>query len=429
MFKRTCFSDPSSPDFIDLDAIACESGLVIRKSPKFSPSGFLQSLLGAVVTGLASFNQLADSLKDFTGSAMARQSLHDRLSARSTAFLIGVLGALIARRLKASTKGMPAGLIKRILIEDSSAQAMPKSNAEHFPAHGNHHGATAGAKIDFAFDLLSGQILSHSLHAATDQDKSIGKDLLTQVQQGDLVLRDMGYFSLGEFDAIEKLGAYWLTRLPLTVGVKLADSEDSASLEHHLDRCKRDILDIKVSVGAEGKKCRLVALRAAPDVVEKRRAQRRKTAKDSGKTPCHKALIRDGWHLMLTNLGAEEMSAAQLVLIYRTRWAVEIQFRAWKQALNLDSALNRHSNEHHMMALILAGMIAHQLGMSAAGRIEELAGRARVSYEKLYASLATHLVKARNMRELCHFSPELRHVIRDKRHRQSPIESGILALT
>jgi hypothetical protein len=95
-------------------------------------------------------------------------------------------------------------LIKRIIIEDSSAQAMPKSNAEHFPAHGNHHGATAGAKIDFSFNLLSGQFLSHSLHAATDQDKSIGKDLLAHVQPGDLVLRDMGYFSLGEFGPSRK---------------------------------------------------------------------------------------------------------------------------------------------------------------------------------------------------------------------------------
>jgi hypothetical protein len=124
-----------------------------------------------------------------------------------------------------------------------------------------------------------------------------------------------------------------------------------------------------------------VAVRAAPDVAEKRRAQRRKTTTNSGKLPCHGALIRDGWHLMLTNLGVEEMSSAQLVSIYKTRRAVEIQFRAWKQALNLDSALNRHSNEHHIMALILAGMIAHQLGMSAARRIEELAGRARVSFK------------------------------------------------
>jgi hypothetical protein len=39
---------------------------------------------------------------------------------------------------------------------------LPKANCDNFPAHGNHRGATAGVKIDFAFDLLSGSIVSHS---------------------------------------------------------------------------------------------------------------------------------------------------------------------------------------------------------------------------------------------------------------------------
>lgn len=88
----------------DLDLIANQTRLVIRKSRKFTPGGFLQTLLSSVVTGHASFNQLV----------------------------------------------------------------------------------------------------------------------------GDLVLRDMGYFSLGEFSAIEERGAWWLTRLPLTTGVML---ENGGSLE------------------------------------------------------------------------------------------------------------------------------------------------------------------------------------------------------
>jgi hypothetical protein len=46
-----------------------------------------------------------------------------------------------------------------------------------------------------------------------------------------LVLRDMGYFSLSEFTAIELLGAWWLTRPPLTTGAMLVDGR---SLEKHL---------------------------------------------------------------------------------------------------------------------------------------------------------------------------------------------------
>jgi hypothetical protein len=33
-------------------------------------------------------------------------------------------------------------------------------------------------KIDFAFDLISGTIISHSLQLATEQDKTIGKELV-----------------------------------------------------------------------------------------------------------------------------------------------------------------------------------------------------------------------------------------------------------
>ena len=126
---------------------------------------------------------------------------------------------------------------------------------------------------------------------------------------------------------------------------------------------------------------------------------------------------------------ADQSDVSQLAAIYRARWAVEIQFRAWKQALNLGKALNRKSNEHHLQALVLAGMIAHQLGMRIAQRIGNMVGRARLSYEKLYDLLAVRLVRARALAEIAAFDPDPRHVARDKRTRKSPVESGILALT
>ena len=102
---------------------------------------------------------------------------------------------------------------------------------------------------------------------------------------------------------------------------------------------------------------------------------------------------------MLSNLSREQADVSQLAAIYRARWAVEIQFRAWKQALNLSKALNRKSNEHHLQALVLAGMIAHQLGMRMAQRIGNTVGWARLSYEKLYDLLAVRLIKARDLAE------------------------------
>ncbi len=61
-------------------------------------------------------------------------------------------------------------------------------------------------------------LMEQRYRTASEQDKSIGKEFVSEVRRGDLVLRDMGYFSLGEFTAIEQLEAWWLTRLPLTTG-------------------------------------------------------------------------------------------------------------------------------------------------------------------------------------------------------------------
>ena len=409
----------------DLDLLATKTRLVVRKSRKFTPSGFLQSLLGSVVTGLASLNQLAASLKELLPAAMSRQSLHARFDIRSTAFLMVVLCDLMEQRFRPAVAALGGTGIRRILVEDSSGQVLPKANCDNFPAHGNHRGATAGVKIDFAFDLLSGSIVSHSLQAATEQDKTIGKDFVSEVRRGDLVLRDMGYFSLGEFAIIEAREAWWLTRLPLTTGVTLANGD---VLEKRLKGSRREIIDLVVFAGEQGKKCRLVAVRAAPEVVAARHSERREKARQSGKTPCAKGLVRDGWHIMLTNLGKDQASVGQLAAVYRARWAVEIQFRAWKQALNLDKALNRKSGDHHMQALVLAAMIAHQLGMKIAQRIGGVVGRARLSDEKLYDLLAVHLVKSTDLAAVAAFNPDPRHVTRDKRARQSPVESGILAL-
>ncbi len=95
----------------------------------------------------------------------------------------------------------------------------------------------------------------------------------------------------------------------------------------------------------------------------------------------------------------------------------------------LSKALNRQSNEHHLQALVLAGMIAHRLGMRMAQRVGNTVGRARLNNEKLYDLLAVRLIKARDLAECYAFDPDLRHVVRDKRTRKFPVESGILALT
>lgn len=425
MFKRPLLTVRSLPTLPDLDRIARETGLVQRESTKFTPAAFLQTLMSSVTTGLASFNKLVGGLADRLGPSMARQSLHQRINERSTSFLVTVLNDLLEQRYRPVAPALSGSPVRRIIIEDSTSQNMPKANAANFPAHGNHHGATAGVKIDFAYDLLTGTAVSHSLHLATEQDKTIGRELITLLVPGDLVLRDMGYFVTSEFTVIEERGAFWLSRLPLTTGLHL---ENGKAIEHLLDRTRKHALDLLVFIGEERKTCRLVARRAAPELAEDRRAARRAKARSHGGKPNPQGIIRDGWHILLTNLTTEQASISALMAVYRARWAVEIQFRAWKQSHNLGKALNRRSSDAHMQALVLAAMIAQQLVLKIAARLSEEIGRARLSCEMLHDQLADRMVKAATPDELLAFAPDPRHVSRDKRKRQSPVESGLQAL-
>lgn len=245
MSCKTSLADRSKPILPDLDLIATQAGMVVRKSQKFTPAAFLLTLMDSVVTGKGSLNQLVTCLKDRVSKSMARQSLHERIGTATTSFMMGDLCDLKHQRFKPSALALRESPILRVIIEDASGQAMPKGNADTFPAHGNHHGATAGVKIDLSYDLLSDEIISHSLHLATEQDKTIGKELIAEIRQGDLVLRDMGYFSLSEFTAIEACGAWWLTRLPLTTGVML---ESGKALEIKLRAKTMEVLDLHVVV-------------------------------------------------------------------------------------------------------------------------------------------------------------------------------------
>jgi hypothetical protein len=173
---------------------------------------------------------------------------------------------------------------------------------------------------------------------------------------------------------------------------------------------------------------RLVAIRADKKVATARRKSRSDEAAKKGQTPTAEAMVRDGWHLMVRSVSAEVLTVEELAAVYRMRWSVEIEFRGWKQSLNLAEALNRKSKPAHLKALLLAAMIAHVLARKVASVYATELGHARLSCEKLYDLLSAHHLRALNLEALGEFSPDIRHVKRDKRKRTCPNMTGLAAL-
>ena len=410
--------NPSQLKLPNLHALAKKVCLVIRDSNKFCPEVFLTTLIKSSITGKGSFREIATSLKQSL-PGMSKQACAKRFSPKSTAFLQGVLSNLIEQRLEPVRKPFLNSSIQRVIIEDATSLKMNKKNSKSFPAHGNAHGETAGVKVDFAYDLLSGKCVSHTIEKATEQDKSSGNETISAFQEGDLIIRDMGYFAVEGFEVIERVGGYWLSRLPANCN---ASSLDGKSLETLLKEAEGATLEMEITLGDDRKHpCRLVAIRAEQKITNERRRKRKEKAQKEGRSACPKGLIRDGWHLMVTNLKPEEASVSELALLYSARWAIELQFRALKREVNLKNTLNRITNPDHHFALIIAALIAQQLSMKLWNIYYPILEKRNqiLSLEKLLGNVSQFLLGITTLHEIRNFDPDPRHIAYEKRVKRS----------
>jgi hypothetical protein len=428
MFKTISGSklaDRSRGLFSQLNSLARETQLIVRTSAKFSAEGFLLSLFKAVLTGKASFGQIARDLKRSEKRSISRQAVHERVDKTAVSFMISVTGQALKERW-VEQKLICSKVFNRVLIEDSTQAKTHVNNAGDFPGHGNGKGKTAGCKSDLVFDLLTGEPLYQTLHLATDQDRELGKDLVDLVEKDDLVLRDMGYFAVKEFDLIAHRGAYWLSRVP--VSVKICDLEGS-KLETILRNSKARQLELEVLVTEDRHRARLLAVRAAPEVAKERRRKRRQKARELGKQPSKDMLLRDGWYLLITNIGEDLMGSSDLFKLYATRWQIEITFRAWKQSGQLIKALARDTNEFHLQCLMYAAIIILILTMKIASLLHQQHARDRLSLEKLADDLGSHILTLLSLDHFGQYDPDPRHIKMDPRSRKSLLQIAMECLT
>ncbi len=402
----------------DLDAIARKSKLIIRSSRKFSAGGFLLALLRSVTKGDASLNHLAMQLGSFESETMSRQGMHKRFSPASSSFLLGVFQGLLKDKSRTVFEGLEDAPFHRVLIEDSTVISMAKSNAGNFPNNGNGRVATAGCKCLLLADLLSGDVLSSQLHNARDSDQALAHEILDHCRQGDLVVRDMGFFNLSALHRIESREAFWISRLPASVALTTGDGTELRDL---LRTTRGNRIDLKVWIGRDARTripCRLVATRLSDADAAKHRRMRKREARKRGSTASKEGLLRDGWRLLVTNLPRHAITARKLNDIYALRWSIEIQFRALKQSCQISRALTHKSDFFHLEALVLAAMIYQILALNLHRHLCQRHGLGGwLSIEKISDYFSIHLLALDPENLDAPFAPDIRHVRHERRRR------------
>ena len=218
-----------------------------------------------------------------------------------------------------------------VFVGDATAISLPDELAELFAGCGGCEGTSnAALKLQVLWDLKSGKLARLLVEAGKASD---AKSPITQaeLEAGNLVVFDLGYFDLNRLSAIDKAKAKFISRLQHGTSTFESNGEP-LNLLTYLRQQSTGLVDQTILLGATVQLCcRLVGIRVPQEVANRRRQQaRQKAAKRGQSEPKAEYLELLGWSLFVTNCSPEELTWKAMVVLYRARWQIELIFKLWK---------------------------------------------------------------------------------------------------
>jgi hypothetical protein len=234
-------------------------------------------------------------------------------------------------------------LLKRftaVFVGDSTTVGLPEECAAEYPGCGGTSDAgKAALKIQLVWDLCTGIVTRLVIEPGRRSDaQSAAIETLPPV--GSLSLWDLGYFCLERFRAWTAHGASWISRLHPGTVVLDPDGRPWNLMERLRRHLWEGPLDCAVLLGTEQRvPSRLIALRVPEEVAARRRQKAYRKAQKSGRTPTAEHLEWCNWTIFVTNCSVDLLTWQEVVVLYRSRWQIELMFKLWKS----HNGLARHA--------------------------------------------------------------------------------------
>ena len=290
---------------------------------------------------------------------LSKQALHKRLNAGACGFLQQCLASAIAWRTPSAGHLKGIGF-KRVLVHDSTCLSLPATLAAFFPGPANQSGKPqASLRIQCLYDLCAERFVAFLLCPFTRNDQAAASDPIGLLRAGDILLRDLGYFTLASLRAIAAKGAFFLTRCHC--GSSLLDPLSGLPIDLTRILRRDQVLDIPVLAGQREKlPLRLLAL-PLPDALGNQRRRKARANRDKRLHHSEAYLHLLGWNLLLTNASPAQLSATKAARLYGLRWRIEILFKSWKSHLGLrcPNRIGRYQAQVLVYGLLLFAVLTH----------------------------------------------------------------------
>ncbi len=325
---------------------------------KFTPSTFVQTLVfGWLAHPDARLTQLTQTAARL-GVDVSAQALDQRFTSTSAALLRGVLGACLDSVVATQAQAMP--ILQRftgVRVQDSTTIRLPDALAAVHRGCGGSPGTghQAALKCGLQLDLLTGALPALDLVDGRTADRALPLQQLP-IPPGTLRLADLGFFDLQVLAAISAADGYWLTRLRVDSVVTSA-AHGRQSLVDFVSTAAVAGYDDWVMIGGQNPvRARLLVQPVPQEVADQRRRRLRADAKDRGRTPSAPALALAAWTILVTNVPVTMLTLAEVLVVLRVRWQIELVFKLWKSHGQVDCW--RSARPERILCEVYAKLIA-----------------------------------------------------------------------
>ena len=230
-------------------------------------------------------------------------------------------------------------VFNRVLVQDSSCITLNEKLEAIYKGNKRANAdIKSQLKIDLIYDLVNGSTLDVSLFNGNEPDQALAGRVIKFLEPKDLLIRDLGYFSIVALKTITEVGAYFLSRLMPRVHFYLNQTDNEPlDLGVHLRQKKYahlNVIEIEGFVGKEKIAARLIIYRQPPEVTNKRMREATRYGRNEKMSKSKRICMQ--FSMFITNVPSELLSANIIGTIYRLRWEIELVFKRWKDQLEID---------------------------------------------------------------------------------------------
>ncbi|MCP4137889.1 MAG: IS4 family transposase, partial [bacterium] len=243
-----------------------------------------------------------------------------------------------------------------IVLADSTCWSVSDGLKEIFPGSGGS-ASSAGCKIQLCYEYKTGSIFYTELQKGSSPDQGYSKNIPGKIKKNDLVITDLGYWTLNMFKKIHEKEAFFVSRLSTQANLYLKDKNEFVKFEYvdYLKKCNKNSLEFDTYLSNK-LKIRVVAFRVPEEKANLRRKRLIDDARRKKRTPSQTSLYLCNWSIFMTNCDENRIPGEMIRSLYRIRWAIELAFKNWKSILNIHMS-NVKKNEHRLKCEIYAKLI------------------------------------------------------------------------